>query len=280
MEPEKACDIEIHLLLEALRLRFGYDFQSYAKASLKRRILHAIASGGYQHVAEAIPHLLHDTAFRHDFIYELSVPATEMFRDPTVFRALLEQVVPVLKSYPLINIWHAGCATGEEVYSFAILLQEAGLQRNVRIYATDLNDKALHTAQEGVYPAEKMKQCMEGYRKAGGRHSFSDYCHVKYGLAKLDDALKENVTFANHNLATDAVFVEAHLILCRNVFIYFNQALQNRALWLFHDSLVREGFLCLGRKESLRFFEGADRFTTITEKEKIFQKRRQERRNR
>jgi chemotaxis protein methyltransferase CheR len=193
----------------------------------------------------------------------LSVPVSEMFRDPDVFRALREQVFPVLASYPQINIWQAGCAKGQEVYSLAILLEEAGLYERTQIYATDFNENALRHAQEGIYPAKEAQLWSRNYLAAGGSQSLADYYSARYELIKLDQRLRRHVIFANHNLVTDEVFCEAHLVLCRNVLIYFSDPLQDRTLALFRDSLVRGGFLCLGTRESLDFAPSAADFAPV-----------------
>jgi chemotaxis protein methyltransferase CheR len=197
---------------------------------------------------------------------------TEMFRDPPVFRSIRENVIPQLMSHPYIKVWHAGCATGQEAYSLAILLLEEGLTDRVTLYATDFNDSALEKAKAGIYDLSHAQKYTSNYQQAGGHESFSSYYHAHYGGMALDSSLKKKITFANHNLVTDQVFSETHFIMCRNVLIYFNGELQNRVLGLFYDSLVRGGFLCLGLKESLLFTGYADKFREVDRKSRIFQK--------
>ncbi|MBF0422311.1 MAG: protein-glutamate O-methyltransferase CheR [Magnetococcales bacterium] len=273
MDEERIRDIEIHLLLEALRLRFGYEFHNYSRASLKRRILGCLSTCAFKRISDIIPLLLRDESFHQKLILALTVTVTEMYRDPEVFKSLKEHVFPVLKTWPFINVWHAGCASGEEVYSLAILLKEGGYLDRARIYATDINEEALCKAREGVYPAGHLRQYEENYRLAGGSECLAQSCHIRYELAMMHTDLRKNMVFANHNLATDGTFTETHLILCRNVLIYFNQELQDRVLRLFAESLIHGGFLCLGSKESLRFSSVADQFVPICSEARIFQKR-------
>ncbi|RAO77016.1 CheR family methyltransferase [Dyella jiangningensis] len=263
-------DIEVELFVRALKLRHGYDFSQYAPASLKRRILQLVQSQQTGTVSELTARLLHEPAFLAIALEGLSVPVSEMFRDPDVFRALREQVFPVLASYPQINIWQAGCAHGQEVYSLAILLEEAGLYERAQIYATDFNENALHHAQEGIYPAKEAQLWSRHYLAAGGSQSLADYYSARYELIKLDQRLRRHVIFANHNLVTDEVFCEAHLVLCRNVLIYFSDPLQDRTLALFRDSLVRGGFLCLGTRESLDFAPSATDFSAVNAALRIY----------
>jgi chemotaxis protein methyltransferase CheR len=266
-------DIEVDLLVEALYRRHGYDFRHYARASLKRRVAGLASAFGCVHISELIPRLLHDPELGRRILPKLSVPVTDMFRDPAVFLALRRQVLPVLASYPRINIWQAGCASGEEVYSLAIVLREEGLTERAHIYATDINDDALARAEEGVFPLRLLKDFSTNYLKAGGRHSLSEYYHAVYDHARLDPTLREIITFAHHNLASDGVFCEAHLILCRNVLIYFDQTLKNRVLRLFDDSLVRQGFLCLGTRETLQFSQVVDAFAEVDHSARLYRKR-------
>ncbi|MBF0622558.1 MAG: protein-glutamate O-methyltransferase CheR [Magnetococcales bacterium] len=274
MELKQIQDIEVQLLIKALYLRYGYDFSNYATASLRRRILQCLSSCEFSHISEIIPQLLHEGRFHRRLIFELSVTVTEMFRDPYVFKALRTHVIPHLKTFPFVNIWIAGCATGEEVYSLAILLHEEGIYDRVRIYATDFNDEALQQAQEGVFPAGKMAAYGTNYQKAGGTGSLSDYYHARYDLARMDAALKENIVFANHNLVGDAVFCETELIMCRNVMIYFNRKLQDTVFELFTESLSHGGFLCIGTRESLQFSSVATQFQEIRNRERIYQKKK------
>lgn len=264
-------DIEIELFLRALQLRHGYDFSQYAPASLKRRIVQLSHSQGTRTVSGLIERVLHEPGFMSIVLEGLSVPVSEMFRDPPVFRALRDQVLPVLASYSQVNIWLAGCAHGQEVYSLAILLEEAGLYDRCQLYATDFNDAALWQAQEAIYPAREAQLWSRNYAAAGGIHSLADYYSARYELIKLDERLRRNVIFVNHNLVTDDVFCEAHLVLCRNVLIYFGDALQDRALNLFRDSLRRGGFLCLGIRESIDFAPSARDFSAVDAKLRIYQ---------
>jgi chemotaxis protein methyltransferase CheR len=216
--------------------------------------------------------VLHDEAAFDRFLCHMSITVTEMFRDPPFYRQLRDSIIATLKTYPFIKIWHAGCATGEEAYSMAILLHEAGFLSRARIYATDFNKHSLETAQSGVYPAEKMAAYEANYRAAGGTGHFSDYYSAGYDLAKFKDFLKERITFSYHNLVTDGVFGEMNLICCRNVLIYFDRHLQNHALTLFDHSLRHGGFLCLGAKESLSFTVIRQQFTAVDGKQKIYRK--------
>ncbi|SFS07542.1 chemotaxis protein methyltransferase CheR [Dyella sp. OK004] len=256
-------DIEVELFVRALQLGHGYDFSQYSPASLKRRVLQLVQTQQTGTISELTARLLHEAGFLQTVLEGLSVPVSEMFRDPDVFRTLREQVFPLLASYPQINIWQAGCAHGQEVYSLAILLEEAGLYERTQIYATDFNESALRHAQEGIYPAKEAQLWSRNYLAAGGSHTLADYYSARYELIKLDQRLRRNVIFANHNLVTDEVFCEAHLVLCRNVLIYFSDPLQDRTLALFRDSLVRGGFLCLGTRESLDFAPSAADFVPV-----------------
>jgi chemotaxis protein methyltransferase CheR len=264
-------DIEIQLFVRAMQLRHGYDFSEYAPASLKRRVQQLVRTHDTGTISELNRRVLHEAGFMARVIEGLSVPVSEMFRDPSVFRALRDKVFPVLASYPEINIWQAGCAHGQEVYSLAILLEEAGLYERSRIYATDFNDAALAVASEGIYATREARDWSRNYLEGGGSHSLSDYYSARYDFIKLDQRLRRNVTFFNHNLVTDEVFCEAHLILCRNVLIYFSNSLQDRTLGLFRHSLVRGGFLCLGTRENIDFSPSAAEFTDIDHALRIYQ---------
>jgi chemotaxis protein methyltransferase CheR len=256
-------EIEVGLFVRALRQRHGYDFGQYAPASLQRRVRQLVQVHGTGTISGLTGRLLHEPEFVSCVLEGLSVPVSDMFRDPPVFRALREKVLPVLASHPRINVWQAGCANGQEVWSLAILLEEAGLYERCQIYATDLNPAALKRAQEGIYPAREARAWSRNYQEAGGRHSLADYYSARYEFIKLDPRLRRHVSFANHNLVTDKVFCEAQLVLCRNVLIYFSNPLQERALALFRDSLVRGGFLCLGLRESLDFAPSAAAFAAV-----------------
>lgn len=264
--------IEIQLILEAIFLKYGYDFRQYSRASVKRRLKYFMVKNQIRNYGELQHDLIHDSDVFESLLLELSINVTEMFRDPSYFKVVRESVIPVLKTYPFIKIWHAGCSTGEEVYSMAILLKEEGLLNKCIIYATDMNETVLKKAKEGIYPLEKIKEYTINYQKAGGDESFADYYTAKYNAAIMSKSLNKNLVFAQHNLATDHVFGEMNLIICRNVLIYFDKELQNRAVGLFHESLVRKGVLCLGSKESLKFTRYTDKFNEFNGKEKIYRK--------
>lgn len=264
-------DIEVQLFVRAMQLRHGYDFSEYAPASLKRRVQQLVRTHDAGSISELNRRLLHEDGFVARVIEGLSVPVSDMFRDAQVFRSLRDKVFPVLASYPEINIWQAGCAHGQEVYSLAILLEEAGLYERSRIYATDFNDAALAIAADGIYATREARDWSRNYMEAGGNHSLSDYYSARYDFIKLDKRLRRNVTFFNHNLVTDEVFCEAHLILCRNVLIYFSNTLQDRTLGLFRDSLVRGGFLCLGTRENIDFSPAAAGFADVDHALRIYQ---------
>ena len=265
--------IETDLLLEAIFQRHGYDFRSYARASIERRIRQFLSGSGCASVSEMIPRVLHDREFFSRLARYFSISVTEMFRDPFVYRLLRERVVPLLKTWPFFKIWHAGCATGEEAYSLAIVLKEEGIYDRATIYATDFNDEALERAREGVYEVSKMKAATRYYQQSGGRSSFSDHYHAHYAAAVMDSSLKERMTFANHNLAVDEAFGEMHLVICRNVLIYFNRELQNRALGLLTESLVHGGLLCLGTKENLLLTDLAPRYDVMEGKARLYKRK-------
>ena len=238
-------------MLDAVFRESGYDFRNYAGASLHRRIHHLREKLGQPTISHLIPLVLHDKDIMRQLTQVMSITVTEMFRDPEVFLFLREEIVPYLKTFPFIRIWVAGCASGEEVYSLAILLSEEGIYDRCHIYATDYNSEALQRAEEGIYKLEQVKEYMDNYRRSGGRDSLSRYFHSQYDSVIMDSSLKRNITFAAHNLATDTSFCEVNLILCRNVMIYFNRELQKRVFKLFKDSLSPNGFLCLGTREGL-----------------------------
>lgn len=263
-------DVELELFVRGLMLRHGYDFSQYAAASLKRRVQALATREGFDSIGALTARMLRDDVFLPQVVAGLSVPVSEMFRDPRVFRALREHVLPLLASYPQINIWQAGCAYGEEVYSLAILLEEAGLYDRCQIYATDFSEPALARAREGIFPTRDARIFAGNYLAAGGSRSLADYYVAAYEHIKLDDRLKRHIAFIHHNLAADGVFSEAHLVLCRNVLIYFTAPLQNRVLSLFRDSLVRGGFLCLGLKENLELAPVACDFVPFQAQERIY----------
>lgn len=266
-------EIEIDALLEVIRLRYGHDFRQYSKASLGRRIRLCQKESGCNNIAEMIPHIIHKPEFFSKFFQSLTVNVTEMFRDPKFFLALREKVIPYLKTFPYVKVWCAGISTGEEVYSLSILLKEEGLYDDkLVIYATDFNDSVLATAQRGIYPVEDIRKSTKRYQEAGGLSSFSNYYRADYDSAIFDKSLRDNIVFANHNIVTDSVFGEMNLILCRNVLIYFDRTLQDKAYKLFHNSLGKNGFLCLGNKESIKFSNIVDKYKEIEERQKIYQK--------
>jgi len=265
-------EIEIDLLLEAIFRRYGYDFRNYSRASVRRKVRAMTKAHGVTRPSELIPRLLHDQALFGSVVGTFSTPVTEMFRDPPFFKLLRELVVPYLLTYPFVRIWLAGCATGEEVYSLAILLKEEGLYERATLFATDFVDASLTRARKGIYPLNPMKTNILNYQQAGGKQHFADYYHADYDSVIMDSALRENITFANHNLVTDGVFSEMHLILCRNVLIYFNYPLQARVLNLFHQSLLHGGFLALGSKESLRHHDLNEKFRELEPTWKIYRK--------
>lgn len=272
MKPLNDIDIELRMLVEAVYLKYNYDFRDYTGASQKRRVLAALHAMGCGTVSELQARVMHDPAAFTQLLQFLTIPVTEMFRDPEYYQVVRQQVVPILKTYPSLNVWVAGCSTGEEVYSLAILLQEEGLLERTQIYATDINPESLEAARRGVMPLERMRLYTENYQKAGGKRAFSDYYTAAYGGALFERALVENVTFADHSLATDSVFAETHFISCRNVMIYFNRRLQNRVLGLFHESLCHRGFLGLGSKESIEFSSYAQRFEVMSRRERLYRK--------
>ena len=267
-----AFDIELPLLLEAVYSKYHYDFRGYAASSLKRRLTQAMERFGCRTLSQLQDRLLHEAGLFPALLDFLTVQVSEMFRDPAYFRALREKVVPLLRTYPSLKVWVAGCSAGEEVYSMAILLHEEGLLERSLIYATDINAGALERAQAGIYDAARIGGFTENHRKSGARSSLSDYYTAAYGKAVFDKSLKTNIVFADHSLSTDSAFSEVQLVSCRNVLIYFDRALQDRVLGLFRDSLCRKGFLGLGAKESLRFSSQSYAFSDFAASDKIFQK--------
>lgn len=273
MTTDELNDLEIKLLLEGVFHAYGFDFRDYSEASLRRRLVQWISGSGYATFSLAQSDLLRDRALFETLLRGITVNVSEMFRDPSFFKTLREQVVPHLKTYPFVRVWVAGCATGEEAYSLAILLQEEGLQGRFRIYATDINEEVIHKAQEGIYQLQSMQRFTRSYQNSGGTGSFSDYYSARYNHAILSPSLRENIVFAAHNLAVDTNFGEMNLILCRNVMIYFKQPLKERVLALLDTSLVPGGFLCLGTKESLDHRLISDRYEAITPRMQIYRKR-------
>jgi chemotaxis protein methyltransferase CheR len=264
--------IELDLLLEAVFQRYGYDFRSYTRSFIERQTRQFLPEAGCAAVSEMIPKVLHDEAFFWRLARRYSISVTEMFRDPFVYRAVRERIVPLLRAWPHFTIWHAGCATGEEVYSLAIVLKEEGVYDQATIYATDFNDEVLERAGEGVYEADGMRVAGGNYLLAGGKASLSDHCSTFNGAVAMDGSLKERLTFANHDLAGDDGFAETHLVFCRNVLIHFNRELQNRVLGLFTEGLVHGGFLCLGTEEDIRFSDVSHRYAVVDRKARLFRK--------
>ncbi len=264
--------LEVELLLEGVFRHYGFDFRSYAFASLKRRLWKRIQAEGLTSVSALQDRVLHDPETMERLLLDLSVNVTAMFRDPSFYLAFRTRVVPLLRTYPFIRIWHAGCSTGEEVYSMAVLLHEEGLYDRARIYATDINEVVLKRAKAGIFPLDKMQEYTQNYLKAGGSRSFSEYYTAKYDGAIFEQSLTRNVVFAQHNLVTDGSFAEFNVILCRNVMIYFDRELQNRVYELFHSSLAMFGVLALGGKESLRFSRHEDAYEALEAKERIYRR--------
>lgn len=265
-------EIELAQLLEAIYLKYKYDFRDYKRASVKRRISLAMSKLNCARMSALQDKILHDPDSFSELIQHLTVPTTEMFRDPSYFRAVREKVIPILKTYPSLKIWVAGCSTGEEAYSLAILLKEEGLLDRTIIYATDINAKSLEIAKAGIFRMDDIQKFTTNYQRSGGKAAFSDYYTAKFDAALFDKSLKSNITFTDHSLSTDSVFSETQFISCRNVLIYFEKKLQGRALGLFYDSLCRKGFLGLGPKETIEFTKYANAFDLISEKNRIYQK--------
>ncbi|HEX2095098.1 MAG TPA: protein-glutamate O-methyltransferase CheR [Longimicrobiaceae bacterium] len=270
--PTELEKIEVELLLEGIYRYYGFDFRSYAYASLKRRVWKRIHAEGLSTVSELQSRVLHEREMMERLLMDLSVNVTAMFRDPNFYRAFRTKVVPLLRTYPFIRVWHAGCSTGEEVYSMAILLTEEGLYDRARIYATDINEVVLQQAKAGIFPLEKMQDYTQNYLQAGGKRSFSEYYTAAYDGALFSPPLTRNVVFAQHNLVTDRSFSEFNVILCRNVMIYFDRSLQARVHGLFYESLPVYGILALGSKESMRFSEYEECYEEIDSREKIYRK--------
>jgi chemotaxis protein methyltransferase CheR len=265
-------EIEVQLLLEAIFLKYSYDFRDYSGASVRRRVLHALGQFGLPTISALQEKVLYDPAMFMQLLQYLTIPVSEMFRDPAYFRALRQHVVPLLRTYPSLKIWIAGCSTGEEVFSIAILLREEGLLERTIIYATDINPQSMDKARKGVFSLDSMRVYTANYQKAGGTRSFADYYTAGYGAALFDKSLLDSVTFADHSLATDSVFSETQFISCRNVLIYFTRKLQDRTFGLFHESLSHRGFLGLGSKETLDFSAYAAKFRPLTKADRIYRK--------
>jgi chemotaxis protein methyltransferase CheR len=269
----KDFDIELRLLIEAVYLKYHYDFRGYALASLKRRMASAMTRFGCSTLSQLQDKLLHDAATFPALLDYFTVQVSEMFRDPGYYKALREEVVPLLRTYPSLKVWVAGCSAGEEAYSLAILLREEGLLERTLVYATDINADALKKAEAGVYPLDQIALYTQNHQKSGGRSSLSDHYTAAYGRAVFDKSLRRQMVFSDHSLATDSVFAEVHLVSCRNVLIYFDRILQDRAIGLFAGSLVRQGFLGLGSKESLRFSAHREAFDDFVPQERLYRRR-------
>jgi chemotaxis protein methyltransferase CheR len=265
-------EVQLHEFLNKLYLNFGYDFRDYAQASLKRRICHYLQLKKVNSLSELWDNITSDNTALEQMIQEISVTVTEMFRDPSFFKSLNKHVIPRLKTYPFFKVWVAGCATGEEAYTIAIILKEAGLLERSIIYATDINQRSLRKAADGIFPIDSMKNYITNYQQYGGLGDFSQYYSAKYNSVMMNKELSKNMVFAPHNLAVDSAFNEFELIICRNVLIYFNQTLQNKVINLFYQSLCDFGYLGLGSKESLLFTDKRKEFTEIDRKEKLFMK--------
>jgi chemotaxis protein methyltransferase CheR len=265
-------EIEIQLLLEGIRLTYGYDFREYALRPLRRSVVAAMQAEGIPTISAYQDRILHDATCMQRFLGIVGVSVTSMFREVELTHTLRDEVIPALRTYPSVRIWMVGCATGEEVYSLAILLEEEGVHRHTSIYATDLNEDTLAVARMGAYPLDRMRSYEEAYRRAGGRLALSDYYTVSGRGARFSRSLQSNVTWARHNLVTDASFNEFHLIVCANVLIYFRPALQERAHRLFYDSLVRSGYLALGKGESLVFSPDSSRYEQVRDGVSLFRK--------
>lgn len=265
-------DIELRLLLEGIYRHYGLDFRDYAAASLKRRIHETMNAEGTRTLSAYQDKVLHDSACMDRLMLALSINVTAMFRDPSFYATFRQKVVPLLRTYPFVRIWHAGCATGEEVYSLAILLQEENLYAKCRIYATDMNKEVLRKAREGIFPLSAMQEYTNNYMQAGGKRFFSDYYTAQYGSVIFRPSLIENVVFSEHNLATDSSFNEFQVVLCRNVMIYFNKTLQARVHNLIYDSLSMFGVFGIGNKESLRFTSRESFYEELDDKNKLYRK--------
>ncbi|MGZ7079382.1 MAG: CheR family methyltransferase [Thermoanaerobaculia bacterium] len=265
-------EIEIHLLTEGIYRHYGFDFRDYSMPSLRRRIWTRIYAEGLSTISGLVEKVLHDPACMERLLLDLSINTTAMFRDPTFYLAFRRKVVPMLRTYPFVRIWHAGCSTGEEVYSMAILLQEEGLYDRCRIYATDINETVLQKAKAGIFPIATMQENTSNYMAAGGLGTFSEYYTARYDHAIFRPSLRENVVFAQHNLVTDASFNHFNVIFCRNVLIYFNNALQERVQRLFLNSLEMFGILGLGKKETIRYTSVADSYEELDAEDRLYRR--------
>jgi chemotaxis protein methyltransferase CheR len=264
--------LEVELLLEAIHRRYGFDFREYAKASLKRRLWRRMAAERLTSISGLQEKVLHDPACMERLLLDLSINVTAMFRDPSFYAAFRVKAVPILRTYPFSRIWVAGCSTGEEVYSLAIVLHEEGVYDRARIYATDINEAVIEQARVGVFPLEKMQEYTQNYIRSGGTRAFSEYYSAAYDGAQFDRTLIRNVVFAQHNLVSDRSFNEFNAIVCRNVMIYFDRSLQDRVHGLFHESLATFGVLGLGHKETINFTRYADSYEELDASERLYRK--------
>jgi chemotaxis protein methyltransferase CheR len=266
-------DLELELLITAIWEKYHYDFRNYSRASLKRRVSQILIKKNLSSISLLQNQILHDPAFFSKFLEMLTVPVTEMFRDPSFFKKVREEVIPILSTYPSLKIWVAGCSTGEEVYSYAILLHEAGLLRKSLIYGTDINPASLNRAKNAIFESAQIRKFTENYQKSGGTAAFTDYYRADYNAAVLDPVIRQNVVFSDHSLASDQVFSEVNFVSCRNVLIYFDRKLQDSAIGLFSEALCRKGFLALGSKESLHYSKYAKDFSDFSAADKLYQRR-------
>lgn len=264
---------DVRDIMEVIYNKYHYDFRQYSEAHISRRLMNRMRLSGLEDISHLKDELISNETFAAKLLQDLSITVTEMFRDPNFYKSLRENVIPLLRTYPFIKIWHAGCSTGEEVYSVAIVLQEEGLYDRTTIYATDFNQQALNKAREGIFSNGLMKEYTTNYQLSGGKESFSNYYVSHYDHVIMNQSLKKNIVWANHNLVTDSVFAEAHLVLCRNVLIYFEVELQNKVQKLFYDSLVNGGVLCLGSKEGLRYVDVHGAYIELDKQQRIFKKK-------
>jgi chemotaxis protein methyltransferase CheR len=265
-------DIEIELLLEAIYQYYNFDFRNYSRLSIKRRIWHMIHLEGLQNISALQEKILHQREYMERFLHNLSITVTSMFRDPSFYLALRNKVIPTLRTYPFIRIWHAGCSTGEEVYSMAILLQEEGIYHRCRLYATDINEKVLQHGKTGIFPLNSMQEYTQNYLQSGGKTAFSEYYTAADNSAVFDTSLKKNMVFSLHNLVSDRSFNDFNIIICRNVLIYFNKTLQASVHKLFYQSLTKFGILALGRQETIRFSPHESDYEVLDNDEKIYRR--------
>ncbi|MCP2044852.1 protein-glutamate O-methyltransferase CheR [Pontibacter sp. HSC-36F09] len=274
MKPEQddLFELEVEALIKEIHTAYGYDFSGYARASVYRRIKRFLGQKHLQSIGDLRKFLFTDSFFFENFLQEITVNVTEMFRDPTFYKSLRENVLPILSTYPFIKVWDAGCSTGEELFSLAILLEEEGLLGRTKIYATDINQKVLRQAKDGIFSATNMTAYTAAYYAAGGKRDFAEYYTSNYGSVKFNSSLVRNVVFYPHNLATDSSFNEFHLIVCRNVLIYFNRTLQERVYQLFDESLVSLGYLALGKKETLAMSDISNRYDFVDKNNRIYRK--------